>query len=105
MDIEPIGRPEDPLNKLPIELLHGICDYLFLTHDPDCVPRKSVMDLKDPDFLAPKEAELYTHPLDDLAATCKDLRSKINDWTFHTAVQYGYLVVFNESKAPKPPLD
>jgi hypothetical protein len=37
MDIDPVEQSQDHLNKLPTEILHRICDYLFPSHDPDYI--------------------------------------------------------------------
>jgi hypothetical protein len=84
MEIDLNDQSQGPLNKLPTELFHRICEYLFPTHNPNYV----IMEPNDPSFVDPYKTPRCSHPLDYLAATGKDFRYKINGWASHKARQY-----------------
>lgn len=65
---------KDHLNALTPELQHMIFSYLLASHEPD----KAFNEAETPRSERPR-----SHPLDYLAATCKNLRDEVNEWAMH----------------------
>ncbi|KXT12080.1 hypothetical protein AC579_1859 [Pseudocercospora musae] len=102
---EPSATPDSPvastyrtdrLSALPAELLHHIVAYLWPTHFAEKAFHETRQSCPCSHCVPPTQGN--NHALDYLSATCKTLRSEVNDWARSWLVQHSDITKFNEGR-------
>jgi hypothetical protein len=85
-------EPKDFLTALPLEIQHFVFDYLLPTHEPDIAFETEG---------ASRKLMGVPHPLDHLAASCKQLRQSVDVWARHWLKRHANITGFKDLKNTK----